>query len=68
MSTREQIEQLEKELAELRDKERVEREEARKKAAEERDSDLLALMAKVEAFNKKYGENMRLIDSFFPFL
>lgn len=68
MSTREQIEQLEKELAELRDKERVECEAARKKAAEERDGDLLALMAKVKAFNKKYGENMRLIDSLFPFL
>lgn len=68
MSTREQIEQLEKELAELRDKERVECEKAHKKAAEERDSDLLALMTKVKAFNKKYNENMRLIDSLFPFL
>lgn len=75
MSTREQIEQLEKELAELRDKERVECEEARKKAAEERDSDLLALMAKVKAFNEKYDESMvlrdnrkEILNSLFPFL
>ena len=66
LTTAQKIERLEKELAELRDKERAEREEARKKTAVERDRDLLALIAKVEAFNKKYGEKMRLIDSIFP--
>lgn len=59
---------LKKNLRSCVTRKRVEREAAREKAAEERDSDLLALMAKVEAFNKKYGENMRLIDSLFPFL
>ena len=75
LTTAEKIERLEKELAELRDKDRIEREAAYKKAVEERDNDLLALMREVERFNKKHNEKMILRDrsreSFmtsFPFL
>ena len=75
LTTAQKIERLEKELAELRDKDRIEREAAYKKAVEERDNDLLALMREVERFNKKHNEKMILRDrsreSFttsFPFL
>ena len=62
-TTAEQIKRLEQELATLRDKERMEREEAKKKADAERDADLLAIMNSVKAFNEKHGENIALAAS-----
>ena len=59
----EQIKKLEQELAALRDKERVEKEEAQKKANAERDADLLAIMNSVKAFNEKHGERITLTAS-----
>lgn len=59
-TTTEQIKRLEQELATLRDKERVEKEEAQKKANAERDADLLAIMNNIKAFNKKHGEDIAL--------
>lgn len=59
-TTAEQIKRLEQELATLRDKERVEKEEAQKKADAERDADLLAIMNSVKAFNEKHGEDIAL--------
>lgn len=79
-TTTEQIKRLEQELAALRDKERVEKEEAQKKANAERDADLLAIMNSVKAFNEKHGEHIALTarfdsetgkslcDIFFPWL
>lgn len=62
-TTAEQIKKLEQELATLRDKERVEKEEAQKKADAERDADLLAIMNSVKAFNEKHGERIALTAS-----
>lgn len=62
-TTAEQIKRLEQELAALRDKERVEKEEAQKKANAERDADLLAIMNSVKAFNEKHGEHITLTAS-----
>jgi len=59
-TTAEQIKKLEQELAVLRDKERAEKEEARKQADAERDADLLAIMNSVKAFNEKHGEDIAL--------
>lgn len=59
-TTAEQIKKLKQELAALRDKERVEKEEAQKKANVERDADLLAIMNSVKAFNEKHGEHITL--------
>ena len=59
----EQIKRLEQELAALRDKERVEKEEAKKKAKAEREADLLAIMNSVETFNEKYDEHIALATS-----
>ena len=62
-TTAEQIKRLEQELAALKDKERVEKEEAQKKADAERDADLLAIMNSVKAFNEKHGEHITLTAS-----
>lgn len=65
-TTAELIKKLEQELAGvygLRDKERVEKEEAQKKANAERDADLLAIMNSVKAFNEKHGERITLTAS-----
>ena len=59
-TTAEQIKKLEQELAALRDKERVEKEEAQKKANAERDADLLAIMNSIKEFNEKHGEDIAL--------
>ena len=56
----EQIKRLEQELAALRDKERVEKEEAQKKANAERDADLLAIMNSIKEFNEKHDEDIAL--------
>lgn len=80
MTIREQIEQKEQELAELKKQERTEIEEAQKKADAERDNDLLAIMNSIKAFNEKHGEHISLTaavnskvgksiyDCFFPWL
>lgn len=62
-TTAEQIKRLEQELAALRDKERIEKEEAQKKANAERDADLLAIMNSIKAFNEKHGEHIALTAS-----
>jgi hypothetical protein len=79
-TTAEKIKRLEQELATLKEKERVEKEEAQKKADAERDADLLAIMNSVKAFNEKHGERITLTastdseagkslyDLFFPWL
>lgn len=59
-TTAEQIKKLEQELATLKDKERMEREEAQKKADAERDTDLLAVMNQIKAFNEKHDEHIAL--------
>ena len=56
----EQIKRLEQELAALRDKERVEKEEALKKANAERDADLLAIMNSIKEFNEKHDDDIAL--------
>lgn len=56
----EQIKKLEQELAALRDKERVEKEEAQKKANAERDADLLAIMNSIKEFNEKHNDDIAL--------
>ena len=58
MNTQEQIEQLEKQLSELKEKARIEREEAQKKYNAERDSDFRALEKQVNDFNQKYDEHI----------
>ncbi len=59
-TTAEQIKRLEQELAVLKEKERVEKEEAQKKADAERDADLLAIMNNIKEFNEKHGEDIAL--------
>ena len=59
-TTAEQIKRLEQELAILKEKERVEKEEAKKKADAERDADLLTIMNSIKAFNEKHGEDIAL--------
>lgn len=59
-TTAEQIKRLEQELAALKEKERVEKEEAQKKANAERDADLLAIMNSIKEFNEKYNDDIAL--------
>lgn len=60
-TTTEQIKKLEQELAALRDKERAEKEEARKKASEDKDKELTAIKNAVAAFNEKHGDDLRVV-------
>jgi len=59
-TTAEQIKRLEQELATLRDKERLEREEAQKKAKAEREGDLQKIKTALDEFNKKYNDTLCL--------
>lgn len=59
-TTAEQIKRLEQELAALRDKERLEREEARKREKAERESDLQKIKTALDEFNKKYNDTLCL--------
>ena len=59
-TTTEKIERLRQELADLEAKERVEKEEAQKKANAERDADLLAIMNSIKAFNEKHNDDIAL--------
>lgn len=60
MTLREEIELKEKELNELRKQERIEQEEALRKANAERDNDLLLIMNSIKKFNKKHNEHIYL--------
>lgn len=59
-TTAEQIKRLEQELAALRDKEHMEREEARKREKAERESDLQKIKIALDEFNKKYNDTFCL--------
>jgi hypothetical protein len=59
-TTAEQIKRLEQELATLKEKERVEREEAKKKAKAEREGDLQKIKTALDEFNKKYNDTLCL--------
>lgn len=59
-TTAEQIKKLEQELAALKEKERAEREEARKKEMAEREADLQNMKDAINAFNKKYNDTLCL--------
>ena len=59
-TTAEQIKRLEQELANLRDKERLEREEAKKKERAEREGDLQKIKTALDEFNKKYNDTLCL--------
>ena len=61
MNTSERILQLEKELTELRAQERREKEEARKKASGDKDKELTTIKNTVAAFNKKHGDDLRVV-------
>lgn len=61
MNTSERILQLEKELTELRAQERREKEEARKKASEDKDKELTAIKNAIVAFNEKHGDDLRVV-------
>lgn len=60
MTLREEIELKEKELNELRKQERIEQEEALRKANAERDNDLLSIMNSIKKFNEKHDEHIYL--------
>lgn len=80
LTTQQKIERLERELADLRDKDRIEREEASKRKEAERRADFEKLKNAVQDYNIKYGEkivlgveqNTKTADSvfydFFPWL
>lgn len=59
-TTAEQIKRLEQELTALRDKERLEREEAKKKERAEREGDLQKIKTALDEFNKKYNDTLCL--------
>lgn len=79
-TTEQKIERLEKELADLREKARTEKEEADAKTRAERDADFRALEKQVKDFNQKYDEKVVLsigkdsplgeyiLDGLFPFM
>lgn len=61
MNAAEKISQLEKELTELRAQERKEKEEARKKASEDKDKELTAIKNAIAAFNEKHSDDLRVV-------
>lgn len=60
LTTQQKIERLERELADLRDKDRIEREEASKRKETERRADFEKLKNAVRDYNKKYDEKIAL--------
>lgn len=60
LTTQQKIERLERELADLRDKDRIEREEASKRKEIERRADFEKLKKAVREYNNKYGEKITL--------
>jgi len=61
MTIREQIEQKEKELTELRMQERKEKEEACKRAEKDKDKELTAIKNAISAFNEKHSETLKVV-------
>ena len=59
-TTAEQIKRLEQKLAALRDKERTEREEARKKEQAEKNDDFQKIKSALAEFIKKYNDTLCL--------
>ena len=59
-SSAEQIKKLEQELAALKEKERVEREDAKIKAKQEFESDVRKLEEHINEFNRKHGDSLYL--------
>ena len=60
MNTTEKIAELEKELADLREQERAEKEEAKAKAEKEFESDFKKLEEQIREFNIKHNEALYL--------
>lgn len=61
MNITDEIAELEKKLAQLREQERAEKEEAKAKARQEREADLRKIKDAVNAFNKKHDEKLILV-------
>ena len=61
ITTKQKIERLKQELAELEEQERAEKEEARKRAAADKDKELTAIKNAITAFNEKHGEALKLV-------
>lgn len=60
LSTSEKIKRLEKELAELREQDRAEKEEAKIKAKQEFESDVKKLEEHINEFNRKHDDSLYL--------
>ena len=60
MSITNEIAELEKKLAQLREQERAEKEEAKAKARQEREADLNTIKNLLNEFNKKYNDTLCL--------
>lgn len=60
ITTAQKIERLEKEIAELRKQERLEKETERKKAKAEREAELQKIKDALNEFNKKYNDTLCL--------
>lgn len=60
ITTAQKIERLEKEIAELRKQERLEKETERKKARAEREAELQKIKDALNEFNKKYNDTLCL--------
>ena len=56
----EKIKRLEEELADLKEQEKIEREEAKRKAKEEKNNDLQKIKDALAEFNKKYNDTLCL--------
>lgn len=61
ITTKQKIERLKKELADLEAQERAEKEEARKRAAEDKDRELTAIKNAIAAFNEKHEDNIKIV-------
>lgn len=59
--TTDRIAQLEKELTQLREQERAEKEEVRKQAAKDKDKELATIKNAIVAFNDKHEDNIKLV-------
>ena len=63
MTTSERISELEKELSNLREQERTEREAAETKKKEEKEKELKAIRNAILAFNERFSEKYSLTHS-----
>lgn len=60
-TTEQKIERLEKELADLREKAAIEKEETAKKVRVEREQDLQKIKEMLEEFNRKYDDELVIL-------